>query len=111
VIGGGRSGRWHRLGGKLVVAENNDYRLNAGGRREFICTARSYSARGSRFHCSAPLSAARVGPIRTPTVSDRVHTGRLKFNRENIERDGNFYFSYKKRSANEREEAPRAAEV
>ena len=35
VIGGGRSGRWHRLGGKLVVAENNDYRLNAGGRREF----------------------------------------------------------------------------
>jgi len=35
VIGGGRSGRWHRLGGKLVVAENNDYRLNAGGLREF----------------------------------------------------------------------------
>ena len=24
-----------RLGGKLVVVENNDYRLNAGGRREF----------------------------------------------------------------------------
>src|SRR6516162_3228105 len=33
-----------------------------------------------------------------PTVSDRVHTGRLKFNRENIERDRNFDFSYITRS-------------
>ena len=36
-----------------------------------------------------------------PTVSDCVHTGRLKFNRENIERAVNFYFSYKKRSMSE----------
>ena len=37
-----------------------------------------------------------------PTVSDCVHTGRLKFNRENIERAVNFYFSYKKRSMSEK---------
>jgi len=54
------------------------------------------------LHCSAPLFAARVSPIGMPTVFDCVHTGRLKFNRENIERAVNFYFSYKKRSMSEK---------
>ena len=44
-------GRWHRLGGKLVVAENNDYRLNAGGRREF---APDSPLEGAGFEPSVP---------------------------------------------------------
>jgi hypothetical protein len=63
------------------------------------------------LHGSTPEITARVDPIGTPTMCDRVHTGRGKSNRKNIQRDGYFAFSYKERSANDREEGPRAAEV
>jgi hypothetical protein len=47
------------------------------------CSTRSvagarYSARNSRLHGSAPAITARVDPIGTPTVCDRVRTGRGK---------------------------------
>ena len=76
-------------------------------------SARRVRTRHGTLDCTAPRHYLQraSNSIGMPTVSDRVHTGRLKFNRENIERAVNFYFSYKKRSANEREEEPRAAKV
>jgi hypothetical protein len=49
---------------------------------------RSYSARNSRLHCSAPLTTARVAPIGTPTVLSRTHRA-IEIQLKNIPRGGN----------------------